>query len=464
VSFARILLIDDSPVVLASVAELLESRGYEVVTAERAETGLEILLTGQFTVVVTDVRMPGMDGLEMLAAIRSRAPLLPVIMLSSATDAKIVIRAIHDGAFDYVDKEDGLEDLGPAVRRAVDHANLLEENQRLLDQLRVVNQSLEEKVNGRTAELTAANERLKREMEQRTHMELELRQAQKLESIGRLASGIAHEINTPVQFVNDSCTFLREGTGELQRLVERYRELLAGVAAGSLSVEQALAEAERAEDDCDFAYLTENLPGAADRSLEGLGRVAAIVRGMKEFGYPNQKEKALVDLRDAVRTTLMIARNEYKYLAVARTEFAEVPRIPCYAGELNQTILNLVVNAAHAIEDVVKGTEQKGEIVVRTWSSPPWVMLSVEDTGTGIPPAILDKIFDPFFTTKEVGRGTGQGLAIARSVVVEKHGGKLTVDTAVGRGTTFTIWLPMDGTRPLEDAGAPLRAATPPEP
>jgi signal transduction histidine kinase len=138
-----------------------------------------------------------------------------------------------------------------------------------------------------------------------------------------------------------------------------------------------------------------------------------------------------------------------------KTEFAEVPRIPCYAGELNQTILNLVINAAHAIEDVVKGTEQKREIVIRTWTSPPWVMLSVEDNGTGISPAILDKIFDPFFTTKEVGRGTGQGLAIARSVVVDKHGGKLTVETSVGRGTVFTIWLPMEGARPLEDAGAP---------
>jgi two-component system, NtrC family, sensor kinase len=312
-----------------------------------------------------------------------------------------------------------------------------------------MNLSLEEKVRARTAELTAANERLRREMEHRTEMELELRHAQKLESVGRLASGIAHEINTPVQFVSDSCTFLREGIADLQRVVACHRELLAGVAAGSLPAAQALAEARRAESAADLDYLAENLPIAASRSLEGLQRVAAIVRAMKEFAYPDRTDVVMTDLNHAVETTLMIARSEYKDVADVKTDLETLPLIPCHVGELNQVILNLLVNATHAIEDVVKGSSNRGEILIRTRMARPWVTLSITDTGTGIPPATLERIFDPFFTTKEVGRGTGQGLAIARSVIVDKHGGKLTVDTEVGRGTTFTVWLLMDGHRRL---------------
>ncbi len=315
------------------------------------------------------------------------------------------------------------------------------------DALAEVNRELEDRVEARTSELTRANQQLVVEMEQRSRIEMELRQAQKLESVGRLASGIAHEINTPVQFVSDSCHFMRDAVGDIQRVIEGYRGIVQDVGEGAAAAQDARARADEIEDDADVPYLIENMPLAVGRSIEGLERVATIVRAMKEFAYPERKEKALADINHAIRTTLMVSRNEYKYVADIVTEFAVLPKVLCHVGELNQVFLNILVNAAHAIQDVVKGSGARGEIAIRTWVEGPDVCIAIRDTGKGIPADIIEKVFDPFFTTKEVGKGTGQGLAIARSVVVDKHSGKLTVQSEVGRGTEFTISLPIEGRR-----------------
>jgi signal transduction histidine kinase len=273
-------------------------------------------------------------------------------------------------------------------------------------------------------------------------MEIELRKAKKLEAVGRLAAGIAHEINTPTQFVNDSIHFVRGAMGDLQRLIQRYQEICQVVARGGPAAEASGALAE-AEEEADLPYLMQEIPGALDRAIEGLARVSTIVRSMKEFAHPGQEEIAAVDLNRAISTTLTIARNEYKYVADLETCFGDLPPVPCYAGEFNQAILNIVINAAHAVGDVVGKTGAKGRITVRTEREGDFALVSISDTGAGIPPAIRDRIFDPFFTTKEVGRGTGQGLPIARSVIVDKHGGQLTFETEVGKGTRFLVRLPL---------------------
>jgi signal transduction histidine kinase len=175
--------------------------------------------------------------------------------------------------------------------------------------------------------------------------------------------------------------------------------------------------------------------------VEGLGRVATLVRSMKEFAHPDQKQKAPADLNRAIASTLTIARNEYKYVADIETDYGELPPVPCHIGELNQVFLNLIVNAAHAIESAIHGTDRRGLIRVETRREDDLVRVSISDSGTGIPEEIRNRIFDPFFTTKDVGRGTGQGLAIARSVVVDKHAGTLTFDSELGRGTTFHVRL-----------------------
>ncbi len=279
-------------------------------------------------------------------------------------------------------------------------------------------------------------------------LENELAQAQKLESVGRLAAGVAHEINTPVQFVSDSVHFVREAMDDLSDVVDKYRQLRTAAQnpeANGAHVAAAAKAAEEAEGDADLDYILENAPVALDRARDGLGRVAAIVRSMKEFAHPDRKEMAQSDINQAIASTLVIASNEYKYVAEVVTGFGDLPLVNCYAGEINQVVLNLIVNAAHAIGDVVKGTLEKGRITVATRAQDDFVEIAIADTGNGIPLEVRSRIFDPFFTTKEVGKGTGQGLAIARSVVVDKHGGTLTFDTELGKGTTFYIRLPVDG-------------------
>lgn len=272
-------------------------------------------------------------------------------------------------------------------------------------------------------------------------IEMELLQAQKLESVGRLAAGIAHEINTPIQFVSDSMHFVRDSFTATLPLIGQYQRLRSQVAKGEQST-ALLEQIERAERDGDLTYLLENTPGAIDRALEGMGRVATLVRSMKEFAHPDQKEKAPADLNRALATTLTIARSEYKYVADIKTDFGELPTVRCHVSELNQVFLNIIVNASHAIEDVVKATGQRGTISVQTRSEGDHVVIRIADTGGGIPENIRAKVFEPFFTTKEVGKGTGQGLSIARNVVVDKHGGTLSFETEQGAGTTFVIRLP----------------------
>ena len=277
-------------------------------------------------------------------------------------------------------------------------------------------------------------------------LEAGLHQSQKLESIGRLAAGVAHEINTPVQFVSDSVHFVRDAMADLSGLVGHYQRVNQSVLDGSASVEAAtqMLEAERT---ADLEYLLENVPKALTRSLDGLDRVATIVRSMKEFAHPDQKEMTSVDLNQAVQSTLVIARNEYKYVADVTVDFGDLPLVTCHGGDINQAVLNIIVNAAHAIGDVVKGGEERGRIAVSTRQDGDHVVIAITDSGGGIPESIQGRLFDPFFTTKEVGRGTGQGLAIARSVIVETHGGELTFDTELGRGTTFHLRLPITPAR-----------------
>ena len=272
--------------------------------------------------------------------------------------------------------------------------------------------------------------------------EMELRHAQKLESVGRLASGIAHEINTPIQFVGDNTRFLQDSFGGLQTLITKYQELRDAAGQGAAPPE-LLADVQRTEESSDASYLLEEIPKALSQTLEGVTRVATIVRAMKEFAHPESKEMAAADLNKSLQSTLTVARNELKYVADVETDFGELPPVICSVGDMNQVFLNLLVNAAHAIGDVVKDTGAKGKIRVSTRAESDMVHIAIADTGGGIPEAIRNRIFDPFFTTKEVGRGTGQGLSIARSVVVERHKGTLTFDSEVGKGTTFHIRLPI---------------------
>jgi PAS domain S-box-containing protein len=273
--------------------------------------------------------------------------------------------------------------------------------------------------------------------------QLEATTAQRMAAVGTLATGIAHEINTPIQFVGDSLEFLRDGVEDILTVVDALQGVsrLVTQASPSGELREALAAAVQAEAEADLPFLRGGVPEAFDRCVDGLERVSSIIKSINEFAHPAQLEMAPVDLNRAILNTLTITRNEYVHLAELETDLAELLPVVCHIDQINQVVLNLVVNAAHAIGDVVKSSGTKGHLGVRTRMEGEDVVISVSDTGTGIPEDVREHIFEPFFTTKEVGSGTGQGLALAWSLVTEKHGGTLSYETAVGHGTTFFVRL-----------------------
>lgn len=271
------------------------------------------------------------------------------------------------------------------------------------------------------------------DVSERKTLESQLYQAQKLESIGQLAAGIAHEINTPIQYVGDNLHALLENFEDLFALLEEYRECLSGAPP------EFVGRIRTAEQRYDMDYIVTDTPKAIRQSIEGIDRVNHIVRAMKDFSHIDRAKLSQADINAALNNTLTIACNEYKYVADVATEFAELPTVECYASDLNQVFLNLIVNAAHAIAE--KGKE-RGTITLATRLLDDEVEIRIGDTGTGIPNAIRERVFDPFFTTKEVGKGTGQGLHIAHQVI-SKHGGRLWFESEKGRGTTFFIRVPL---------------------
>jgi signal transduction histidine kinase len=297
-----------------------------------------------------------------------------------------------------------------------------------------------------------------RDVTQKRQLERQLLQAQKLEAIGQLAAGIAHEINTPAQYVGDNVRFLSEGFTHVLNALGAY-EMLSEQAKAAGVVSECVMRAEALVEAGDVGYLRNEIPKAIREALEGVRRIVDIVGAVKGFSHPGSHQMVSIDLNRQVEHTVSVSRNEWKYVAEVVTDLdPELPPVMCLAGEINQVILNLLVNAAHAISDVPTASDAPtvgqamGTITITTRHVGEHVQITIRDTGIGIPEAIRDRIFDPFFTTKDVGRGTGQGLAIAHSVVVDKHGGTITFDTEMGRGTAFTLLLPLRPTTSLEAA------------
>jgi len=298
-------------------------------------------------------------------------------------------------------------------------------------------------------------------------LEKQLYQAQKLESIGTLAAGIAHEINTPIQFVSDNTRFLSDAVKDMLKLIDTCQNLLRSVDRdkGPELVQEALT----VEKNVDLAFLKEEIPKAIAQSQEGLRSVTRIIRAMRDFSrVDSSEEKILTNINDVIESTITVSRNEWKYIADIKTDLdASLPPVLCFPGEVKQVLLNLIINASHAIaerskvsssvigittdaedggskEERHRADKEKGVITFSTSRNDRWIEIRIHDTGMGIPKDIRDRIFDPFFTTREVGLGTGQGLAIAHTSVVRKHDGILTFETEVGKGTTFLIQLPLN--------------------
>lgn len=265
----------------------------------------------------------------------------------------------------------------------------------------------------------------------------------KLESIGQLSAGIAHEINTPMQFVASNLDFLRESFEDIMDLVQHYQKMRNALEADGLLKDLCTAMTDK-EEEIDIEYLSEEVPTAFTQTLDGVGQVVKLVQGLKGFAHSDSsEEKHAADLNEIITNALTVCRNEYKYVAELETDLGTIPQINLHAGDIGQVIINLIINAAHALEGS-DTPEQQGCIRVATRVDREHVVISVQDNGKGIPENVRNKIFDPFFTTKEVGKGSGQGLAISRSIIEEKHGGTIDFTTESGKGTTFTVRLPLD--------------------
>ncbi|MHB8901991.1 MAG: sensor histidine kinase [Thermoguttaceae bacterium] len=417
----KVLVVDDTPDMARLMMKAVEDQGHEAIVAGDGQHALQMVSAEHPDVILLDIMMPRMSGIAVLRRLKQDDQLrvIPVILVTAMGEDRDVVAGLDEGAHDYVTKPFKREILGARIRSAV----RIKENHDQLAQL---------------------NRQLREEIAERERTQRELAQAQKLESIGHLAAGIAHEINTPAQYVGDNTRFLQEAFASFDTLLHKFDELMQAARHNKLTKE-LLAEVEAAVQNADIDYLTEEVPKAIGQSLEGIERVANIVRAMKEFSHPGNGQKQAVDLNRAVQSTLTVSQNEWKYVAELVTDFAaDLPSVPCLPNEFSQVILNLVVNAAQAIADVVgDGSTCKGRITVRTRRDGDWAELRIEDTGTGIPKHIRANVFDHFFTTKEVGKGTGQGLTIAHSIVTKRHSGTLAFETEVGRGTTFIIRLPI---------------------
>jgi len=511
----KILLIDDEESIRETLRVALSKEGYEIIEAEDGKIGIELYNRHHPILIILDLKMPIMDGIEFL----EKAQIKPydrtgVIVLTGFGEDKDIEKCYNLGVTGFLRKPHNVYELIGLVKQTialkqfqteliskmssilicVDEKNFVtqwntvaekifgiknseitgqpfaesgiqwewkkvknaislcrEQSQPvMIDELRFMRLDgkegfLEIKLDPVNIENDISSTVLLygNEITERKNLEEQLIQAQKMEAIGRLASGIIHEINTPIQYVNNNIYFLKESFLSISNLYEDYQNILEELKKSNM-YPAFLMRAKNKMDEADIDFLLEEIPSAIEQSQEGIQKVADIIKSMRTLVHRRTTEKTSIDINKLIESTINIARNEWKYVAKVETCFEPyLPPVDCFPSELSRAILNVLLNAVDAITSIEYG--KKGTISIVTSYDNEWVKISIKDTGTGIPEEIEKKIFRPFFTTKEIGKGTGQGLAIANDVI-KRHNGKITFESEVGKGTTFIIYLPINPT------------------
>ena len=409
-------MFNGSPV--ASLSDNDENLTYLIHGCTQSETAKEKVMSrlangSPYELLFIESRIEDGSGLELISHLWQIDPDLHVVLCSADPDLnwKLIVNKLGESD-QLLILQKPFSDL--TLRQTV-HAMI--RKWQLGKQSQNVMQYMEAQINQRTLEIQEANNNLL--------------QSEKLAAVGQLAAGIAHEINTPAQYVGDNIKAIGDFFDSITRLLSLYRHLLSEQQQPEL-----MEQVHELEEKEDLAYILEDMPLAIAQSLEGMSQIVRIVQAMKGFSHVGPSRIANINVNQALENTLLVSRSSYKYFADIVTEFGEIPLIECYPGELNQVFLNIIVNAAHAIEDGRKG---RGKITVVTAPTENGVEIRISDTGNGIPEPIRSRVFDPFFTTKDVNRGSGQGLNIAYRIIHQQHRGTLTFNTETGAGTTFII-------------------------
>jgi signal transduction histidine kinase len=405
----RILIVDDEAPVRNMFADYL-SDTYECVTAASADEALAHLAADSFALVISDMRMPGRNGVELLREITSRYADTVVIMVSGVDRPQRVRDALRLGAFDYLIKPCELDVLSISVERALER------------------RALQLTARKYKADLETQNAELSRSKAELERLQAQIIHSEKMASVGQLAAGIAHEINNPAGFIYGNMDMLRDHLAHLRKLLAVYDQLVLppDVAQMVHSVKVEI----------NYERLMGDLSSIVSDCVEGAERIRDIVQNLRLFSRLDEAEVKQVDLHEGIDSTIRLLSRYYSSSRVTlRRNYGDLPPISCYAGQLNQVWMNLLVNAAQAVGD-------EGEVSISTRLEDAWVVVTISDTGCGIPADQIKRIFDPFFTTKPVGEGTGLGLATSYGII-ERHGGTITVKSQVAAGTTFTIKVPI---------------------
>jgi len=394
-----------------------------------------------YAMAFVDMRMPpGLDGVETVERLWAVDPSLQVVICTAYSDYA------WDEVFRRLDAQDRLlvlkKPFDPVEMAQLARTLTVKWNLHVKAEMKVA--ELDAAVTERTRSLSHANDALRTEIAERERLQQQLVQAEKLASIGQLSAGVAHELNTPIQYLTDNVNFVRRSLDPLLAAADSVEQMVAAYRADRLN-ETSVAETDALLKRLKLPYVKKNVPAALDQSLDGLRRMAGIVGAMKSFSRPSDGAMTPADIGEIIADSIALAHT--KYTDVAELDVAVQPQLaplPCLRNEIGQVILNLVVNAADAIDEAARktGTPGKGRITILAERSGDFLQLRVRDNGTGIPLAARGRIFDPFFTTKPVGSGTGQGLSISYAIVVQQHGGTITFETADGQGTTFEVRLP----------------------
>lgn len=439
---ARILLADDDRVSLGLVELQLQQAGHQV---EAVTDGASALAAARFNrpdLIITDVLMPEMDGFELCRRCKADPPLqqVPIILYSSSyTDPQEQQLGLALGAARYLIKPVPVDALLAAVDELLQRPSGEQTDNLSLDEemrlLRSYNEVLFTKLQAKVQELQQTVAKHQSSEESLKAMQAQIIQQEKMASIGQLAAGVAHEINNPMGFITSNLTSLGKYASRLDTYIAALQQSLY-----ACPHHPGLDELDRLRQKLKVDYIISDVTQLVEESLDGANRVRRIVQDLKSFSRVDQAESSRVNLNECLETTINIAWNELKYIATLERQFGELPPILCNPQQLNQVFLNLLVNAAQAME-------KPGTITVRTWSEPDWVCVAVSDTGKGMTEEVRRRVFEPFFTSKPTGKGTGLGLPISVDIV-HKHHGDIQVESEPGKGSTFTVRLPVDSGKP----------------